>query len=189
MKTIRAHISSLLRPLDDRSGTSAIEFAILAPLFLLLLLGLVAYGIYFGASHSVQQISADTARAAVAGVNAADREALANGFVARNAGQYLFIDPRKLTVEVGDSVADASQFDVIVSSAAAPAFWRLAAAVIAARSVSDWAWRRSTPSEPASTANAASASATGVMIAVIMANWPWRSRRNRRLAPIRCPRS
>ena len=97
------------------AGATAIEFAILCPLYLLLLMGMMAYGIYFGASHSVQQISADTARAAVAGVNAADREALANGFVARNAGQYLLIDPRKLTVEVGDSVADASQFDVIVS--------------------------------------------------------------------------
>jgi Flp pilus assembly protein TadG len=96
-------------------GAAAIEFAILCPLYLLLLMGMTAYGIYFGASHSVQQISADAARAAVAGVNTADRIALASGFVARNAGQYLLIDPQKLTVKVGDSAVDAGQFDVSVS--------------------------------------------------------------------------
>jgi Flp pilus assembly protein TadG len=46
----------------DTAGTSAVEFAMLAPLFILLLLGMVAYGIYFGASHWVQQIAADAAR-------------------------------------------------------------------------------------------------------------------------------
>ncbi|TIP54506.1 TadE/TadG family type IV pilus assembly protein, partial [Mesorhizobium sp.] len=32
----------------EQSGTSAIEFAMLSPIFILLLLGMVAYGIYFG---------------------------------------------------------------------------------------------------------------------------------------------
>ncbi|RVD33089.1 pilus assembly protein, partial [Mesorhizobium sp. M4A.F.Ca.ET.020.02.1.1] len=53
----------------DAVGTTAVEFAMLAPLFILLLLGMVAYGIYFGASHSVQQIAADAARTAIAGLN------------------------------------------------------------------------------------------------------------------------
>jgi Flp pilus assembly protein TadG len=48
----------------------------LAPLFILLLLGMVAYGIYFGASHSVQQIAADGARTAIAGLNQTERQAL-----------------------------------------------------------------------------------------------------------------
>lgn len=46
-----------------RSGVAAVEFAIVATLYLFLLVGMVAYGIYFGASHSVQQIPADAARA------------------------------------------------------------------------------------------------------------------------------
>ena len=41
----------------------------LAPIFVLLLPGMVAYGIYFGASHSVKQIAADAARTAIAGLN------------------------------------------------------------------------------------------------------------------------
>lgn len=87
----------------------------LCPLYLFLVLGMTAYGIYFGASHSVQQISADTARAAVAGLDAAERRQLATRFVERNAGGYVFIDPERLTVDVADSIADGSQFDVTVS--------------------------------------------------------------------------
>lgn len=87
----------------------------LCPLYLMLFLGMTAYGIYFGASHSVQQISADAARAAIAGLDAAERRRLAERFIERNANGYLFIDPRKLAVELAESITDAGQFDVIVS--------------------------------------------------------------------------
>lgn len=130
MKTIRTHISSLLRPLDDRSGTSAIEFAILSPLFLLLLLGLVAYGIYFGASHSVQQIAADAARTALAGLDQGERQTLATDFVARNAAAYPFVDPDKLTVETRDNPLDPNQFVVSVRyDARALPIWTLFAGI------------------------------------------------------------
>jgi len=42
-------------------GAAALEFAILAPAFLLLGAGMLAYAIYFGAAHSVQQLAADAA--------------------------------------------------------------------------------------------------------------------------------
>lgn len=96
----------------DVSGSPAVEFALLVPLYLFLVLGMTAYGIYFGAAHSVQQLSADAARTAVAGIDALERQDLARRFIADNARGYLFIDPVKLTVEVGDSGSDASQFDV-----------------------------------------------------------------------------
>ena len=52
----------------------------LAPLFILLLLGMVAYGIYFGASHSVQQIAADAARMLAAlGVHVGDADIRVTG--------------------------------------------------------------------------------------------------------------
>ena len=98
----------------DSSGTSAIEFAMLAPLFILLLLGMVAYGIYFGASHSIQQIAADAARTALSGLDQQERQSLVDGFVHRNAGGYPFIDPQGLTVSARDSGADANQFVVSV---------------------------------------------------------------------------
>lgn len=94
------------------SATSAVEFAMLSPFFLLLLLGMVAYGIYFGASHSIQQIAADAARSAIAGLDENERRTLAAGYISRNAGGYPFIDPDKLSVDALDSTADGSQFVV-----------------------------------------------------------------------------
>lgn len=98
-----------------RRATSAVEFALLAPLFIFLLLGMVAYGIYFGASHSLQQISADAARTAVAGLDATERQTLVSQFIAANAAGYPFIDALKLTVAADDSTADANQFVVSVT--------------------------------------------------------------------------
>ncbi|MEO3998498.1 TadE/TadG family type IV pilus assembly protein [Mesorhizobium sp. CAU 1732] len=95
-------------------GATAVEFAVLMPVYLLLLLGMTAYGIYFGASHSVQQISADTARAALAGITAEERKALALDFVDRHASGYLFIDRAKLTIEAADSQQGNGQFNVTV---------------------------------------------------------------------------
>src|SRR5262249_39506767 len=97
------------------SATSAVEFALLAPLFLMLFLGMVAYGIYFGASHSVQEIASDAARTALAGLDQTERQTLARDFVSRNAGGYPFIDPAKLSVDALDSAADSSQFIVSLS--------------------------------------------------------------------------
>ncbi|RVC56584.1 pilus assembly protein, partial [Mesorhizobium sp. M2A.F.Ca.ET.046.02.1.1] len=42
----RKFLASCCRFRADATGTSAVEFAMLAPVFILLLLGMVAYGIY-----------------------------------------------------------------------------------------------------------------------------------------------
>lgn len=99
---------------DDETATSAIEFAMLAPVFILLMLGMVAYGIYFGASHSVQQIAADAARVAISGLDQGERQQLVTAFVRQNAAGYPFIDPVKLSITAEDSTADADQFVVAV---------------------------------------------------------------------------
>lgn len=95
--------------------TAALEFAILSPLFVLMLMGMSAYGIYFGASHSVQQIAADAARTAVAGLDQPEREALADSFVEQHAGGYVFVDPRRLTLDVADTTPDGTEFAVALS--------------------------------------------------------------------------
>ncbi len=97
------------------NGSTAVEFAILAPLYLLLLLGITAYGIYFGASHSIQQIAADAARTAIAGIDQAERQSLAAQFVGRNAGTYSFVDADAVRVQVRDNPQDAAQFMVTVT--------------------------------------------------------------------------
>lgn len=95
---------------NHKGGASAVEFALLAPVFLLLVLGAICYGIYFGAAHSIQQLAADAARAAVAGLSDDERTALATAFVSANGASYVLIDPEKLTIAAAPSAADPDQF-------------------------------------------------------------------------------
>lgn len=107
------------------------EFAIVSPLFLLMLMGMIAYGIFFGASHSLQQIAADAARTAISGLNSKERQEMAQTYIARNANDYSFVDGRKLTVKVGDNIKDPNQFNVEVSyDATGLPIWNLFPGVI-----------------------------------------------------------
>ena len=106
-----AERASIVRFFKDGSGAAAIEFAIVAPVFLLLIMGMLAYGIYFGAIHSLQQLAADAARASISGLNEAERENLARQFLDENANAYAFIDREKLTLDVYDN-ASGTQFVV-----------------------------------------------------------------------------
>lgn len=74
--------SSLLsRVIQDRRGVAAIEFAIIAPMLILLLFAMVMYGGWFWMAHSVQSLASEGARAAVAGLDPVEREQLARSFV------------------------------------------------------------------------------------------------------------
>lgn len=85
----------------DRRGVSAVEFALIAPLFLLLTFGILAFSTVLGTYAGLQQIAAEAARASVAGLSDSERAALATQFVQANAGAYPFIDPARLTVSTG----------------------------------------------------------------------------------------
>lgn len=98
-----------------RRGVAAIEFALLAPVYLFLLLCIVAYGIYFGASHAVQQISADAARVAVGGLSNQERVKLATNYVQRFADKYAFIDASRLSLSFRDEFQPDPYFVVKVS--------------------------------------------------------------------------
>lgn len=95
-------------------GAAAIEFAILTPVFLLMLTGMIAYGLYLGAAHSVQQIAADAARTSIAGLDEAERALLVEAFIDANAGDYLLIDGERLTYEAGGKAADPNQYQVVI---------------------------------------------------------------------------
>ena len=83
MQPWRAYRNHLTR---DRAATSAVEFALVAPLFILMMLGMLGYGIYFGAAHSIQQLTADAARTAIAGLDEDERRSLAQAFIDREGG-------------------------------------------------------------------------------------------------------
>jgi Flp pilus assembly protein TadG len=75
---------------------------------------LLAYGIYFGAAHSVQQLAADAARASVSGITDAERVAIAQAHVAASEGSYPLLASEHLAVTAGALAADPSQFEVRV---------------------------------------------------------------------------
>lgn len=90
------------------------EFAVIAPVFLLLLIAFLSYGTYLGASHSTAQLAADAARASVAGLDDAERISIAQNHVARNAATYGILVPEKLSVTAGPLATDPNQFRVMV---------------------------------------------------------------------------
>ena len=101
--------------LKAKDGASAVEFALIAPMFFMVLLTMLAFGIYLSAANSVQQIAADAARTAIAGLTETERNTLVKNFVDQNAAGYPFIDKAKLTVVTHDNTADGNQFVVSAS--------------------------------------------------------------------------
>ncbi|MBE7733417.1 TadE/TadG family type IV pilus assembly protein [Devosia faecipullorum] len=101
------------RPRDwagDTRGAALIEFAILTPVFLLMVMGMLAYGIYFGAAHALQQLAADAARTAIAGISASEGRGLVESYLARNAGAYMLIDPQRLSFRVEVAASNPDQY-------------------------------------------------------------------------------
>jgi Flp pilus assembly protein TadG len=98
----------------SRNGANAVEFALVAPVVILLLFAIIAFGYLFGVYHSVQQIAAEAARASVAGISDPERDMLARDFVAASLGSYLLLDPGKLRVTTAQSGPPHQTFEVAI---------------------------------------------------------------------------
>ncbi|MBB4608372.1 TadE family protein [Sphingomonas yabuuchiae] len=61
----------------DPRGAALIEFALVLPILLTMLMGIVSFGEYFLTAHLVQQAANDAARAALAGMSATERKGIA----------------------------------------------------------------------------------------------------------------
>lgn len=83
---------------SSEDGSAVIEFAAVMPVFVLITSGILSFGIYLGAAHSVQQLTADAARASVAGLTSGERDAIAREYVAVAAQRYPLIESDKLAV-------------------------------------------------------------------------------------------
>ncbi|MDH7788776.1 Flp pilus assembly protein TadG [Ochrobactrum sp. 19YEA23] len=111
---------------SNKSGTAAVEFAILAPVFLLLLMGVIAFGIYLGAANAVQQLAADATRTALAGIDATERQTLATTYIQKNAAKYTLINATQVKATIDNASSDPSQFTVTISyNAANLPIWNL----------------------------------------------------------------
>ena len=94
---------------DHDSGTSAVEFALISPIFIVLLLGIICFSAVLSTYNAVQQIAAEAARAALPGLSAAEQSQLAQNYVTSVIGNYGLLDPSKLTVSTS---AQATTFTV-----------------------------------------------------------------------------
>lgn len=127
---------SLTTLLRRRDGASAIEFAILAPIFIAGVLTMVGYAIYLSASASVQQMTEEAARAAVAGLSAQERQALAENAVALSMKDRAFIDPKKVKVSVSGQDTDRYTIQVSYDAAQLPIWSLFTYALPATKSIS-----------------------------------------------------
>jgi Flp pilus assembly protein TadG len=101
--------------LKDARATSAVEFAIVFPLFLVLLFGIIIFGSYLATVHGVQQLAAEAARSSVAGLSDSERASLAQSYVTQNVQYYPLILPNRVSVSASASAGDPNVFVVTVS--------------------------------------------------------------------------
>ncbi|WP_417254816.1 MULTISPECIES: TadE/TadG family type IV pilus assembly protein [Celeribacter] len=81
----------------DEDGATAVEFALVLPLLLSMLFGIVAFGQYFAISNSLQQIAAEAARYSVSEPYFADRKDRAETFLASPGERFSFLDADHIT--------------------------------------------------------------------------------------------
>jgi Flp pilus assembly protein TadG len=92
-----------------------IEFAIVAPVLIVILAGVVVYGLYFATVHNVQQIAAEAARASIAGMDQAERRTLATQAITNTIGSYSLLKPDRISVAVAAMAADSNYYEVTVT--------------------------------------------------------------------------
>ena len=97
---IIAHRSS--RP---RAGSAAVEFAIVGPLMIVMLMGMVVYGGWLWLAQSVQTLATESARAAIGGLDAAEQRRIVSDFVPSEVASSAALDGDRLAVSV-ESDAD-----------------------------------------------------------------------------------
>jgi Flp pilus assembly protein TadG len=83
-----------------RAGSAAIEFAIVGPLLIVILMGMVIYGGWFWLAQSVQSVASESARAAVGGLDDAERQAMAEAFFGDIIDDTTGLNPAKASVTV-----------------------------------------------------------------------------------------
>jgi Flp pilus assembly protein TadG len=109
--------------IKDQSGASAVEFAIVGPMFVMMLLGICAYGGYFWMAHAVQQLANDGARAAVAGLDASERTTLAQSAISGELTNYAYLALSHANVAVSSTSQSVSV--TLTYDASNTPFWSL----------------------------------------------------------------
>ena len=96
---------SKVRGRPRRRGVAALEFALVMPVFLLMLAGMVVWGGWLWMAHGVQSLAAEGARAALAGLDADERTDLARAYIDAEAEAMIGLPPDRAQVEVESDAA------------------------------------------------------------------------------------
>lgn len=99
---------------NDASGAAAVEFALLVPILLLLMFGIMGFGWILGIAHSLQEVASQSARASVAGLDPGERSTAAIATAKRRTTDNPLIRPDALTVEAATDAANPDIFTVTV---------------------------------------------------------------------------
>jgi Flp pilus assembly protein TadG len=84
-------------------GSNAVEFALILPVFLVIFMVMVVSGLHLGIAHSLQQLSADSSRYAMVGLDKTERLSLAGRWIDRASHEYTLIKPEKLTFSTDEA--------------------------------------------------------------------------------------
>lgn len=84
-----------------RRGANAVEFALVAPILFLLLLGIAYVSVYLSVGHSLAQLAADASRYAMVGLTADERQTLAQQWV--NENRYGLVNPDRLQMAADEN--------------------------------------------------------------------------------------
>ncbi|NQE61668.1 TadE family protein [Caulobacter sp. RHG1] len=83
----------------------AVEFALLSPVLMIMMVGILVWGQYFWVAHTVQQVANNAARAALAGLDPAERVSLAREAMDSEVADYATLRPQAADIGV-DSLSD-----------------------------------------------------------------------------------
>lgn len=114
---------SFTRLLRRQDGAAAVEFAIVGPMLVVLVLGIAGWGGFFWVSHAVQQVANDAARAAIAGLDAAERQALAAQVLADEIDDYAWLKASAAQVSVTNE--DQTVRVMVIYDASHTPFWSM----------------------------------------------------------------
>ncbi len=99
----------------ERRATAVIELAIVGPVFILLVLGMIAFGLYFMYLHELQELASSAARASVSGLTQTERNSLAVQFVNQSVSESAILNSSDISVATTTSGTPATNYSVTVS--------------------------------------------------------------------------
>lgn len=83
----------------------------MAPMLITLFAGITVFGLFLGAAHNLRLVTAEAARASIAGITDAERASIARDTVMRSLSHGAMFKPGSVTVQVN---ADSGDPDVTV---------------------------------------------------------------------------